>query len=142
MGGLLPRLLLAGDGLLRSLAGAGVGLGALAPDRQAAAVAQALPAADLHLALDVLRDLAPQVALDLVGALDVVPDAGDLVVGQVADPRVGVDLEGLADLTRAGAADAEDVGERDLQPLLAGDVDAGDACHVPSQPWRCLWRGL
>ena len=30
----------------------------------------------------------------------------------------------------AGAPDAEDVGERDLQPLLAGDVDAGDACHV------------
>src|SRR4029450_9262798 len=30
-----------------------------------------------------------------------------------------------------------------IQPLLAGYVDAGDACHVASsQPCRCLWRGL
>ena len=31
-----------------------------------------------------------------------------------------------------------------LGAALAGDVDAGDACHcqTPSQPWRCLWRGL
>ena len=38
----------------------------------------------------------------------------------------------VADLLGRRAADAEDVGERDLQPLLAGDVDAGDACHVVS----------
>ena len=29
-----------------------------------------------------------------------------------------------------GAADAEDVGQGDLQPLFAGDVHAGDAGHV------------
>ena len=41
-------------------------------------------------------------------------------------------------------ADAEDVGEADLQPLLAGDVDAGDTCHavLRSYPCRCLWRGF
>src|SRR5439155_26863612 len=31
---------------------------------------------------------------------------------------------------RAGAADAEDVGERDLHPLVAGEIDADEACHV------------
>jgi hypothetical protein len=92
-------------------------------------MAQSLPAADLHLALDVLRHLAAQVTLDLERGLDVVADAGDLVVGEVAHPGVGADFEGGADLLAAGAPDAVDVGERDLQPLLAGDVYAGDACH-------------
>src|SRR6478736_8807286 len=53
----LPGLLLAGDGLLRSLAGARVGLGALTADRQVAAVPQALVGADLHLPADVGLDL-------------------------------------------------------------------------------------
>ena len=48
----------------RTLARAGVGLRALAVDRQAAAVAQAAVGADLHQPLDVLRALAAQVALD------------------------------------------------------------------------------
>src|SRR5439155_274686 len=61
----LPHLLLPGDGLLRPLAGAGVGVRALAPDRQAPAVTHALVGADLHLALDVLLDVAAQVALHL-----------------------------------------------------------------------------
>ena len=39
---------------------------------QALAVAEALPAADLHLALDVLLDVAAQVALDLEVVVDVV----------------------------------------------------------------------
>src|SRR5919106_5229630 len=60
----LPRALLARDGLLRALAGAGVGAGALPVDRQAPAVPDALVAADLHLALDVLRHLAAEVTLD------------------------------------------------------------------------------
>ena len=99
--GYFLALLLAGDRLLGALAGAGVGLGALTADGQAAAVAQPLPATDLHLALDVLLDLAAQVALDLEGSgLDVVADAGDLVVGEVADPGVGVDRERVADLLR------------------------------------------
>src|SRR5688572_20571864 len=106
----LAHLLLAGDGLLGALAGAGVGLGALAAHGKAAAVAEALPAADLHLPADVLLDLTPQVALDLEVLVDVGADLVHLFVGEVADP--------------------EDVGERDLQPLLAGDVDAGDTCHV------------
>src|SRR6185369_6651801 len=58
------RFLLARDGLSRSLAGAGVGVGALAADRQALAMAQPAIAAEIHQPLDVHGDLAPQVALD------------------------------------------------------------------------------
>src|SRR5579884_703370 len=69
---LLTCLLLAGDGLLRTLAGAGVGLGALAVHRQAAAMPQPLVATDLDLAADVCCDLAAQVTLDAVVRVDVV----------------------------------------------------------------------
>src|SRR6185369_7321772 len=48
-------LLLAGDRLGRALAGPGVGVGALAADRQALAVAQAAVAGQVHQALDVDR---------------------------------------------------------------------------------------
>jgi hypothetical protein len=67
-------------------------VGALAVDRQALAVAHALVAVDLHLALDVLGHVAAQVALDLQVGVDVGAEAGDLFVGQVADPGVGVDV--------------------------------------------------
>src|SRR6202022_1971186 len=62
---LLGCLLLAGYlHPLRTLARARVGLGVLTVDRKAATVAQAAVAADLLQALDVLRALAAQVALD------------------------------------------------------------------------------
>src|SRR5437899_12204962 len=83
---LLPRLLLAGNRLLGALAGASVGLRALAADREALAVAQALPATDLHLPADVLLDVAAQVALDLQVRIHVRPDGVDLFVGEVALP--------------------------------------------------------
>ena len=31
---------------------------------------------------------------------------------------------------RAGPADAVDVGERDLHPLVAGEIDADETCHA------------
>src|ERR1044072_4387018 len=70
----LRSLLLAGDRLGLALAGAGVGVRALAADRQAAAVAQAAIAAQVHQALDVHRHVAAQVALDGIVAVDSLAD--------------------------------------------------------------------
>src|SRR3954466_12305217 len=139
---LLPSgLLLAGNGLLRPLAGPGVGLGALAVHGQAAAVPDALVAADLDLAADVLRHLAAQVALDLVVGVEPVAQLDQVLVAEVLHADVGRD-PGLAQrLLRAGTADAVDVGERDLEPLLAGEVDAGKTCHVWATTFR-LRRSL
>src|SRR5918999_4416414 len=86
---LLAGLLLPGHGLLRALAGPGVGPGALASDGEAAAVAEAGVAADLHLPLDVLGDLPAQVTLDLEVGVDPGPQLGDLFVGEVPHPGVG-----------------------------------------------------
>src|SRR3954451_681134 len=126
---LLAGLLLAGDRAARSLAGAGVGVGALAVHREATTMPDALVGADLDLAPDVLGDLAAEVTLDPVVAVDPVAKPRDLFVGQVAHPGVRADAGLGQRLARAGPADAVDVGQRDLTPLLAGEVDAGEACH-------------
>ena len=81
-------------------------------------------ATDLDLAADVGCDLAAEVTLDLEVRFDVVPERDDLVVGELAGALVDVDPGGLERLDGASPADAEDVRERDLHPLLAGEVDA------------------
>src|ERR1700729_2297332 len=126
---LLPGLLLAGDGLLLALPGPGVGLGALAVHGEPATVADALVAPDLDLAPDVGLHLAAQVTFDLVAGLDPVPEPDQLVVGEVVHPGVTADLGGLQRLQRAGAADSVDIRKGDLQPLVAGEGDADEACH-------------
>src|SRR6185436_13845830 len=74
----LLRLLPAADGLLRALARARVGLRPLAVDRQVAAVPQPTVRADFREALDRLRALTTQVALDLVVRVDVLAKLRDL----------------------------------------------------------------
>src|SRR3546814_11209745 len=54
------------DGLARTLAGTGIGPGALAAQRQAATMAQAAVAGQVHQALDGHADLPPEVAFDHV----------------------------------------------------------------------------
>src|SRR2546426_7045985 len=126
----LPDLLLAGHGLLRALAGPGIGPGALAPHREAAPVAQTGVATDLHLALDVLGDFPAQVTLDLEVLVDPGAQPRHLFLGQIPDAGVSRDAGGAAHLLGARQADAVDVGEGDLEPLLPGDVDPGDPCHL------------
>src|SRR5688572_6896551 len=129
--GLLHSLhgLLAGHGLARTLARARVGARALAAHRQAAPVAQPAIAADVAQAVDRGRHLPAQLALDRVVLLDVGRQVGDLFLGQVARPQPPVEPQVVADAHARGAADAVDVGERDLQALVVGDVDPDDARH-------------
>src|SRR5213079_3025970 len=93
-------LLLATDahGAARSAALSGVRLGALSPHWEVAPMSHAPVRADVHQAFDVLAHLAPQVALDLVAAVDDLAQAVDLILGQVARARVGRDVGGGQDL--------------------------------------------
>ena len=116
-------------GLLGTLARAGVGLGALAVDRHAAAMADTAVAADVHEPLDVLRALAAKVAFDGNRPVDGLAQAHDFFFGQVADLGIGIDAQGREDGVRGRPAHAVDVGETDLDPLLRRDVDARDSCH-------------
>src|SRR5215211_2441347 len=127
----LPNLLLPaarGRAPLRALAAAGVRLRPLPVRRQTAPMAQALVGPDLHQPLDVLRPLAPQVALH-EQVVHHLAKLADFVLGQVLDIGVWADLGLGQDLVGGRSADAVDVGEPYLSPLVEGDVDACDACH-------------
>src|SRR5215210_3319323 len=94
---------------LRSLALAGVRLGALPAPGEAPAVPDPPVGPDVYEPSDVLLRLTPQVALDLDVLVDVGPDPGDLSLGQVAHLGAGVDLGLAADLPRRRTSDAVDV---------------------------------
>src|SRR5918912_4360310 len=112
------RLLAAADGLRRALARARVRARALPVHRQAAAVSDAAIGADLAEALDRLRALAAQIAFHLDVLVDVVAELRDLVLRQVANLRVRIEAERGCDAARRRLADAVDVRESDLEPLL------------------------
>src|SRR5450755_39179 len=108
--------------LARALAGARVGLGALAAHGQAAAMPEAPVAAEVHQALDVDRHLAAQVALDRHAA-DFLADALEVGVGQVLDLAIERHVGCDTDLLRRRAADAVDRRQADLGVLVGRNID-------------------
>jgi hypothetical protein len=95
-------------------------------------VADAAVRTDLREPLDRLRALAAEIALDLEVLVDVLAQLRDLVVGEVADLRVRIEAERGCDPARRRLADPVDVGQPDLEPLLIGEIDSGDACQTVS----------
>ena len=100
---------------------------------------------DVHQALHVHRDLGAQRPLDAILLLDLLTELVDVGVREVADPLLRVDPGVGEDATREDAADAEDVGEADLDLLVARKVHAGNTCHVWITPaaacaWDCACR--
>src|SRR6056297_2242277 len=130
--------LLASDRLGRTLARSRVRVGPLAPHGQAASMTEPPVAADVHQHLDVLVDLSPEIALDLVVALDDLSQADRLRLRQMLRPGPRVDRGLLADLQGLRATDAVDIGQRNLDPLVSRQVDTCNACHdrsyVSSRP--------
>src|SRR5262245_32522172 len=129
----LPHLLdalLAGDGLARPLAGAGVGLGPLAAHRQPLAVAGAAVAVDVAQARDVLLHLPAQRALDGVLAVEDAHQPADLVVGQFLGLALRVEPRLVAQLPRRRRADPVEVAQRNVRRLVARDIDALDTGHL------------
>src|SRR6185369_8392894 len=115
--------------LARTLAGACIRAGALTTQRQAATVAEATIATQVHQALDVDRRFATQVTFD--GELaHLFADLLEIGVGQVLDLLRAVDAAAVADLLRGRATDTVDRAQTDLGVLLRRNVDASDTCHV------------
>src|SRR4051794_37903700 len=82
------RLLLAGDRLGGTLAGARIGVGALTADRQAATMTQAAVTAEILQPLDVELNLAPQIAFHHVVAIDDFANLQHFLVGQLRYPAL------------------------------------------------------
>ena len=53
----------------------------------------------------------------------------DITILEILDPDVGVDACLRQDRSGTGWTDAIDVGEGDFNPLVAGNVNAGDPCQ-------------
>ena len=92
----LNLLLLASDGLGFAFAGPGVGVGALAADRQLTPVAKPAIAAKVHQALDVDRNLAAEIALDHIVAVDRLANLQDFRVRQFGDAPLGRNIDFFA----------------------------------------------
>src|SRR6185437_14005481 len=115
-------------------AGPGVGVGALAADRQALAVAQAAIAGQVHQPLDVDGRLATQVAFDSVVVVDRLADVHDFLVGQLVHPAGVVDADLAHDLAGLRRPNPVDVLQRDHDALIGGNIDASDTGHVGRSP--------
>jgi hypothetical protein len=102
---------------------------ALAADRQVAAMPQPAIAAQILETFDVERNLAPQVALDDVVAVDHFADLQDLGVGELRHPPLRRQMHLLHDLPGDLRADAVDVLQRDQDALVGRDVDTSDTGH-------------
>src|SRR5690606_12610794 len=131
----------------RSLAGARIGVGALAAYGQRAAMAQAAIAAQIHQALDVHRHLAAKVTLHLVVPVDGLTDRQHFRIRQLMHAPVIRDVDLVHDLTRKLRANAVNVLQRDHHALVGWNIDASDAGHVallgsfsPPQPAACCCR--
>jgi hypothetical protein len=132
---LTKLLLLAGNRLCRTLAGAGIGVRALAANRQRAAMAQTTVGTEIHETLDVHRGFAAKIAFHLIVAVDGFADRKNLGVSQLMHAALCRDTDLLDDLLSEFRTDPVDIGQSDDNTLLSRDVDAsytGHACS-PSQ---------
>ena len=84
---------------------------------------------DLDEAGDVLANFAAKITLNDELLVDVIANLDDVVIGEIARAGIGADAGRGEDLLGAGQADSVDVGKRDLDALVVGDVDAGNSCH-------------
>src|SRR5271157_2819897 len=131
----LPRcfLLVRYRALTRTLAGAGVGVGALPADGQAAAMTIPTIRTDLDEPLDVHRDVFAQIAFDVAALLDDLTDAVDLVFIEVAHLLGGLHIGRAENALRARIPDAENVRQRDNDVLVARKIHACNTCHSCSE---------
>ena len=117
------------DGDLLALTGTGVGLGPLAVARQIAPMTHAAIAVDLLQTTNVRSDHAAKFAFHNHVILQHAVDRTDLFAGEFLRFDVAVDVQFFNDLQRFCRADAVDLTERILDPLVAGDVNTDDTRH-------------
>src|SRR6056297_103614 len=120
----------------RPLAGPGVGTGTLAANRQAATVAQAPVTSEVHQALDVHTDFTSKITFDAESG-NGITQLLLVGLGQFPNFQVGSDRALLADLQRAGAADAVNLGQRDPGVLVGLQINACNTSHFYSP---CTFR--
>src|SRR5438552_14834443 len=119
------------DGLARSLAGPGIGLGALTADRQPTQMADAAITLDGLEALEVQTDFAAQVAFgDVFAVLDGVDELRQLLFVQIFGAQSRIDAGLGQDRLGIDRSDAIDITQRDFDAFIGGDIDSENAWHI------------
>src|SRR5262245_37507612 len=90
---------------------------------------------NFHQALDVERNLFPQIAFDAVLLLDDLADFVHFVVIQFAHFRIHIDAGGSQNVIGLRTADAIDIGKSDLDSLIWRKIYTCYTCHS-EQPSR------
>jgi hypothetical protein len=139
---LLGDLLLTSNRYPLTLARTSIRMCALTAHRKPFAMAKPLVAADLDLSLDILRNFATEVALDLVVGIDELANTQDFCVCEIADFRVVINFERTEELVRPRSSDPEDIGETYLNPLVSREVNSGNACHSFLTPVAACGEGF
>jgi len=118
------------NSLARSLAGAGVGGGALATHGQPAQVTDAAVTFDTLKALKVHADFPAEIAFnDVLAVLNGMHNLGQLLFVKVFGADTGVDLGFFQNHLRVAGADAVNVTERNIDAFFSGNFNSNDTCH-------------
>ncbi len=120
---------LAGDGLAGTLAGARVGVRALAANGETLAMTEAAVAAEVHQALDVRADLVAEIAFDLEAVLvrlEQIADLLDVGLGQLLHFLLRRDAGARADLERELASDSIEVRQRVRDLFVTGKINTSN----------------
>ena len=95
-------------------------MSALSPDWKSAPVAQPAITTEIHKALDIHGHLGSQVSLNLMAAINHLPDGGDLIFGQIITLGVHMNVGLIENLLRCRSSNAVDISERNLYSLVFG----------------------
>ncbi|SBV95591.1 hypothetical protein KM92DES2_10682 [uncultured Desulfovibrio sp.] len=124
-----PLLLLAYGAAAGSLTGAGIGMGALTMHGQTATVTQTTETTNVHKALNVAGDFATQVAFHLVVLFEFLTDLVNFVSGEVVNATLPVNAGGIQNFHGRGTANAINVGERNVHPFAARQINTCYSRH-------------
>ena len=119
-----PLFFLAGNGSGWSLPGARIGVRALSPGGQPAAMTKPAIASEVHHPLDVHLNVPAQRAFDSVIAVNMFAKHQDFAVRQLIEPSGLIDAKGVTNVAGGRGADAKNTGQRDRHTLARWKVNA------------------
>jgi hypothetical protein len=91
---------------------------------------QAAIAGQIHQTLDVHRGFAAKIALNRMITIDRFADLQDFLVRQVVHTAGVIDTDLVDNLASLERADTVNVGERDQNALVGGDIYPGNTSHL------------
>jgi hypothetical protein len=121
-------LLLAGHGFAGTTTGASVGTGALTSYRQTHAMATTTQTANVLKSLEGHALLPAKITFQREG-FSSSAQLLDISIAEIFDPNIGTDTGLGQNFLRPSQTDSVNVGQGNLDPLVAGNVNTGYPCH-------------